>query len=92
MIHLWKKKKVMESLISFLERPTNINAIIGQDHITGVNKIITNMLKSNFVLATILHGPPGVGKTSLAISICKTMNLPYKVFNAAFDKKMFLKK
>lgn len=80
----------MKSLISFLERPTNINEIIGQDHIIGENKIITSMIKSNFVFSIIFHGPPGVGKTSLAISICKTMNLPYKVFNAAFDKKNVL--
>ncbi|MGL5640157.1 MAG: AAA family ATPase [Mycoplasmoidaceae bacterium] len=80
----------MKSLISFSERPTNINEIIGQEHIIGENKIITNMINNNFVFSIIFHGQPGVGKTSLAISICKTMNLPYKIFNAAFDKKNVL--
>lgn len=77
----------MNSLISFLERPSSIDEIIGQDHIIGENKIITNMINNNFVFSIIFHGQPGIGKTSLAISICKTMKLPYKIFNAAFDKK-----
>ncbi|MGL5246015.1 MAG: replication-associated recombination protein A [Mycoplasmoidaceae bacterium] len=80
----------MKSLISFSERPTNIDEIIGQEHIIGKNKIITNMINNNFVFSIIFHGQPGVGKTSLAISICKTMKLPYKIFNAAFDKKNVL--
>lgn len=47
-------------------RPESIDDYIGQNHITGQNTILRNILEKNEVPSMILWGPPGVGKTTLA--------------------------
>lgn len=47
-------------------RPESIDDYVGQDHITGQNTILRNILEKNEVPSMILWGPPGVGKTTLA--------------------------
>jgi len=47
-------------------RPDTIDKYVGQEHITGVGKVLPNMLKSGNISSMILWGPPGVGKTTLA--------------------------
>lgn len=47
-------------------RPESIDDYIGQEHITGKNTILRNILEKNDVPSMILWGPPGVGKTTLA--------------------------
>lgn len=47
-------------------RPESIDDYVGQNHITGQNTILRNILEKNEVPSMILWGPPGVGKTTLA--------------------------
>ena len=83
---LIRKKEVINSM--FL---TNSFGAF-ENHYMDSNTIGAGSEKIDF-FTIIFHGPPGVGKTSLAISICKTMNLPYiKYLMQLLIKKMFLKK
>lgn len=68
-------------------RPNHIQEIIGQDHLVGEGKIIERMVSAGRMSSMILFGPPGIGKTSMAIAISKSMNLPYRMLNAVTDKK-----
>jgi len=47
-------------------RPRSLNEVIGQEHLTGPQGILRQMLASGHLPSIIFWGPPGVGKTTLA--------------------------
>ncbi len=54
------------SLLAERMRPNQLNDIIGQEHITGPESILSRGLQQRKLPSIILWGPPGVGKTTLA--------------------------
>jgi putative ATPase len=48
------------------QRPTSLEEIVGQKHLVGAGKIISEMVKRGTLASLILWGPPGSGKTTLA--------------------------
>lgn len=50
-------------------RPKTIDDYVGQEHLLGKNKPLRRAIESNLVPSMILWGPPGVGKTTLALLI-----------------------
>ncbi len=68
-------------------RPKKTGDIIGQTHLIGKNKIITNMVKHQRLFSMILYGKPGIGKTSVAYSIVEELNLQYRMLNAVINNK-----
>lgn len=68
-------------------RPAHINEIIGQNHLVGEGKIIHRMVQARQLSSMILFGPPGIGKTSMALAIAKSLEAHVKMLNAANDKK-----
>ena len=58
----------MELLANIL-RPTKLDDVIGQSHLVGENKIITNLINNKKLFSMILYGKPGIGKTSIANAI-----------------------
>ena len=47
-------------------RPSVIDEFVGQDHLTGPEKLLRRMIDYNELYSIILWGPPGTGKTTLA--------------------------
>ena len=68
-------------------RPNNINEVIGQSHLLGKNKILSNLIKNKKIFSMILYGKPGIGKTTIATAIVKTLNLKYRMLNAVINNK-----
>lgn len=52
-------------------RPQNLDEIIGQQHLVGPEGILRSLLKSDHLPSIIFWGPPGVGKTTLAIVLAR---------------------
>lgn len=58
-------------------RPTTLNQLIGQQHLTGKESILRNAIEQGKIPSMILWGPPGVGKTTIANIIANTLSVPY---------------
>ena len=63
-------------------RPENFDDFVGQEHIFGENKIFEKILENYSMPNMILYGPPGVGKTTLAMIISKKTNKKFFKLNA----------
>ncbi|MHC4260464.1 MAG: replication-associated recombination protein A [Planctomycetota bacterium] len=50
-------------------RPRTLDEFLGQEHFIGPDKLLTRMLEADKLTSLIFYGPPGVGKTSLAMVI-----------------------
>lgn len=68
-------------------RPQTTKDVIGQEHLIGKNKIITNLVKNNKLFSMILYGKPGIGKTTIALSIVNELGLRYRLLNAVINNK-----
>ena len=63
-------------------RPQTLDDYIGQKHLVGPNGIIRNMIDSGRVSSFILWGPPGVGKTTLALIVARKLDVPFYTLSA----------
>ena len=68
-------------------RPKNLNDVIGQKHLIGENKILTNLVKNKKIFSMILYGKPGIGKTTIALAIVNDLKLKYRSLNAVINNK-----
>lgn len=76
----------MELLANKL-RPKNLNEVIGQKHLIGEGKVISNLVKNGKIFSMILYGKPGIGKTSIASAIINELNIRSKFLNATSNNK-----
>ena len=53
-------------------RPQILEEFAGQEHLLGQGKILRQIIDSDQLPSMILWGPPGSGKTTLAMIIAKT--------------------
>jgi putative ATPase len=52
-------------------RPARLDEVVGQEHLLGPGKILSQMVAAGKLHSMILWGPPGTGKTTLAILLAK---------------------
>ena len=77
----------MNKPLAYRMRPTNIDEIVGQQHLVGEGKIIRRMVEAKMLSSMILYGPPGTGKTSIASAIAGSTHYAFRMLNAATDTK-----
>lgn len=58
-------------------RPKHLNEYIGQEHIIGEGSALRNAIAQNLLPSLIFWGPPGVGKTTLALIISESLKRPF---------------
>ncbi len=63
-------------------KPTDIDHIFGQEHLVGEGKLLRRSIEADRVRSMILHGPAGVGKTSIAKLVSKMTESRFVTLNA----------
>jgi len=58
-------------------RPKTLDDFAGQKHLIGEGKPIRKMIENNNVFSMVFWGPPGVGKTTLALIIANSVNAEF---------------
>ena len=63
----------------FAERlsPYTLEEFFGQEHLIGKGKPIRQMIDNKSIVSMIFWGPPGVGKTTLALIISKLIDADF---------------
>ena len=57
-------------------RPQNLDQYLGQEHLIGQNGALRRSLDIGRLPSIVLWGPPGVGKTTLALLLAKDLEAP----------------
>ncbi len=66
-------------------RPQTLDEFAGQDHLLGQGKILRQAIESDHLPSMILWGPPGSGKTTLAMIIATTTGARFLAFSAVLS-------
>jgi ATPase related to the helicase subunit of the Holliday junction resolvase len=77
----------MNEPLAIKMRPTSVKEVVGQKHLLGPNKIISNLVKNKKLFSMILYGKPGIGKTTVATAIVAELDLRYRMLNAVINNK-----
>lgn len=80
-----KEKSKLKNLepLAVRMRPRSLDEFIGQEHILGKDKLLTRLIESDKISSLILYGPPGCGKTALALIISDRTKSYFERINAA---------
>lgn len=77
----------MDKPLAIKLAPNSLSEVIGQKHLIGKDKILTNLVKNKKLFSMILYGKPGIGKTSIANALVKDLNVRYRFLNATINTK-----
>jgi putative ATPase len=68
-------------------QPKSLKDVLGQEHLIGKDKVLTNLVKNKHLFSMILYGLPGIGKTSIAMALINDLDERYRLFNATRNNK-----
>lgn len=77
----------MDKPLALKLAPNSLDEVIGQKHLIGPGKVLTNLTNNNKIFSMILYGRPGIGKTSIANAIVKQLGVKYRFLNATINNK-----
>jgi putative ATPase len=63
-------------------RPQSLDDYIGQQHLIGPGAVLRTLIESGNIPSMIFWGPPGIGKTTLAMIISNTLHRPFHTLSA----------
>ena len=63
-------------------RPRTLDEFAGQGHFIGEGKLLRRILEADALSSLIFYGPPGVGKTSLAMVIANQTKAEFRYISA----------
>ena len=66
-------------------RPHSLDELVGQQHLLGPGKLLTQMAASHTLHSIILWGPPGSGKTTLARLVANQSGAMFKSISAVLS-------
>ena len=77
----------MDKPLALKLAPVGMDDIVGQRHLIGKDKILTNLVKNKKLFSMILYGKPGIGKTSIANAMVHDLGVRYRFLNATVSTK-----
>jgi putative ATPase len=73
-------------------RPKRLDEVVGQEHLTGPEGVLTRMIRSGSLGSLIFWGPPGTGKTTVARLLAGETSMAFEQTSAIFSGVADLKK
>ena len=68
-------------------RPETLKDVLGQDHLIGKGKVLTNLVKEKKLFNIIFYGRSGIGKTTIALALMNEFKQRYRMLNATVNSK-----
>jgi putative ATPase len=63
-------------------RPRTIDDVVGQDHLVGPGRPLRRLVEQDRLTSAIFWGPPGTGKTTLALAVAGTTRRAFEQMSA----------
>jgi len=63
-------------------RPRTLDEVVGQEHLLGPGKLLRQMVAAGSLHSMILWGPPGTGKTTIALLLAQQSGARFKTIAA----------
>ena len=63
-------------------RPRSIDDVVGQDHLVGPGRPLRRLVEQDRLTSAIFWGPPGTGKTTLALAVAGTTKRAFEQMSA----------
>lgn len=63
-------------------RPRTIDDVVGQEHLVGVGRPLRRLVEQDRLTSAIFWGPPGTGKTTLALAVAGTTARAFEQLSA----------
>ena len=66
-------------------RPRSLEEVVGQAHLIGPGRVLSEMIKDDQLISMIFWGPPGTGKTTLARIIARETRSVFLAYSAVLS-------
>lgn len=80
-----RAKVAKKSPLADRMRPQSLAEFVGQEHLVGPDKILRGFMERRELVSMIFWGPPGVGKTTLALIVARAMGVHFVSFSAVLS-------
>ena len=77
----------MNEPLAIKMRPKCLDDVVGQKHLIGKDKILSNLINNKKLFSMILYGKPGIGKTTIAVAMVEELGFRYRMLNATINNK-----
>ncbi|MSQ14016.1 MAG: replication-associated recombination protein A [Dehalococcoidia bacterium] len=80
--HSRKAQAEREAPLAARMRPRTFDEFMGQEHVVGPGRVLRRAIEADQLPSIILWGPPGSGKTTLALLIANVTNSHFEAMSA----------